>query len=110
MDESKCFRGTHGDVKPVEVPRRSGLGALGCLRAGYYGTEIEAWAGLLAAWKEAVGVAEGEEARAWQEYVHAKKDKASANQRQAQAGQNFEAWRKAQAAAKARAMAEQVAV
>lgn len=94
MNEMMCYRGNHGDVRPVEVLRRGAVNDNGCFRAGYYATEVEAWAGILAAWSEDVSVCEGEEARAYQDYLNARRETVAAYQRQAQAGRNYEGWRK----------------
>lgn len=94
MDDLKCWRGTHGDVRPVEVLRRGAVNAAGSFRSGYYATEVEAWSGVLACWAESVSVCEGEEARAYQDYLNARRETVAAQQRQAQAGQHYEAWRR----------------
>lgn len=108
MDDLKCYRGTHGDVRPVEVLRRGAVNDSGCFRAGYYATEVEAWSGILASWSEAVSSCEGEEARAYQDYLEARRETQAAQQRQAQAGQNYEQWRRGMTMSSCAAMLQAV--
>ena len=53
----KFWRGGYGDVRPVQVMRRSSTMLNGTLRDGYYKTEVQAWAGILAAANDDVDAA-----------------------------------------------------
>lgn len=108
MNELKAWRGTHGDVMPVEVPLRGAVNDNNRFRAGYYATEIEAWSGILASWTEDVAVADGELTRAYQDYRNAQNELTAVQQRQGMAGRNYEAWRKGQTRESSAALAAAV--
>lgn len=91
----KIWRGMSGDVHPVEVENTSGLrNANGYLRAGYYHTPVEAWAGILAAWREDESVADGELDRVYADYLNAQKNVQAVRRKAAMATSNYQTWQR----------------
>ena len=90
------WRGGYGDVRPVQVQAWAATTMLnGTLRDGYYETEVQAWAGILAAANDDVDAAAQAHRRLVAEAQHAEQELAARRIVTHRTQAAFDAWRRA---------------
>lgn len=95
MYRNTVWRGTYGDVLPVEVAKDYATLPDGTLRPGHFETEMQAWGAVMAEHEEAVECGIARQQKALADYATARGDLQQRRDQRTKASANFEAWRRA---------------
>ena len=84
---------TLGNIEPHRTQLEPEMLYDGVLRFGYYHSEVEAWDGIHAYWRERVAEEEACEANTYEDYLRAKMELSCVRAKQQLAGEAYEQWR-----------------